>query len=332
MVLATGVIAAIASTVAGAQASPELLVANSILKDAPASGFVETAPSRSAGASGPIASTDIKAPAYDSLSALSLSFDAPGYQRYWVNKSAGGIVGIIGVAIPANVKPSTFLADFEKSMKESDAKTSNVKSMKDAKSASLTLNGAIIHEIAFTVGSRGYLVLGSGVVVSAASVEEMALRQQAYALAAPAPAAPVVTSAPVDAAAPAAAPATTPAVAPTAAPAILDTVTVAPAAPAVVVANAAEPASGNAVVRFLGLWLRIGFIGMILLGLASLGAHLARSAARRKSAIVTAGPVAPTAFATQQPVAAAAYPVANYPVANYPTMMEPLNPYVTTQR
>jgi hypothetical protein len=160
-------------------------MAKAIIRETPARGFAEVPPAAAgapAGASGPIVGAAIKAPAFDTLTGLSLSFDATGYQRFWVNKTAGGVIGIIGVDLPADLPASTFLNDFDKWAKLNNGRTTTLQDIAGAKQATLTIDQSTVSELAFTIGNRGYLVVGSGATVSAATVAETARRQQGFAL------------------------------------------------------------------------------------------------------------------------------------------------------
>jgi hypothetical protein len=262
--------------------SPELALAKGILRDAPAAGFQETAPGTTPGSSGPLVGATVKVPSYDALSGLSLSFEARGYQRYWANKTGGGIVGVIGVELPEGVRPATFVNDFEKWSKVYGGKPGSIKGFDGAKQATLTVSDSAVFELAFTVGNRGFLVIGSGAIVSDGTVLEVARRQQAFSMSQPVTA-PSATPAAAPTAAPAAAPA---AAAPAVAPAAQDPAVAAPkatAGPAVVPAatvdastpDVANPkyvsAGGDSLAkRFLRAWLRLGAAGFVFLGIGAL--------------------------------------------------------------
>jgi hypothetical protein len=300
----TGASAAFALGVGAQEAdSPELSMAKAIMRDAPASGFAETAASTRIGSSGPVNGAAMMSPGYDALSGLSLSFVSQGYQRFWANKTgAGGLVGIIGIQLPPTVKPSAFLSDFDKSMKALDTKSTSVKELKDAKQATVTISGGQMHELAFTVGSRAFVVVGTGNTVSQASVIEVALRQQGYAGA--------VGGAAESAATQTAARATTNA----------------PALPKV--APAQDTTVEGGFTRFLRTWVRFGCASLVIGGIAMLVKHLARpqmpAPAQPPAADPSMGILVPMAahsaptFASQQPMAAT-------PGYGYNS----LNPYVT---
>jgi hypothetical protein len=298
--------------------SPELSLAKGILRDAPASGFQETAPGTTPGSSGPLVGVTVKAPSYDALSGLSLSFEARGYQRYWANKTGGGIVGIIGVELPEGVRPATFVNDFEKWSKVYSGKPSAIKGFDGARQATLTVSDSSVFELAFTVGNRGFLVIGSGAIVSDATVLEVARRQQAFSMSQPATAPAAPAAAPQAApAAPAAPAAETPAAAP-AAPAAAKTPK---AAPALATVEASTPAVANPkyvtaggdslAKRFLRAWLRLGAAGFVFLGIGALIMRIGAPYKTPKTVAQTAAPAPMPVgmFGSQVPVAAARQPV-----------------------
>jgi hypothetical protein len=266
---------------AGAQTpdSPELTMAKSILRDAPADGFFETAPATTPGASGPIVGQAVKAPGYDPVSGMSLSFEAHGYQRYWINKTAGGLVGIIGVELPDGTKPDAFMNDFNKWAKQYGGKTSAVKGFAGAQETALAVNDSNLFELAFVAGNQAYVVVGSGAIVSSSTVLEVAQRQQAASLAAPTPDQPVAAESAADQAV-----------------AIEDQATV----PALALSSAG---SVGAAERFLGNFLRLGVASMVVLGIGTLmmrvGAPYTAAANRSKATRPVAQPTTQQ-FASQQ--------------------------------
>jgi hypothetical protein len=264
---------------AGAQTadSPELTMAKSILRDAPSEGFFESAPATTPGASGPIVGTAVKAPGYDAVTGMSLSFEAHGYQRYWINKTAGGLIGIIGVELPADTRPDTFMNDFNKWAKQYGGKTSPVKGFTGAQETALAVNDSKLFELAFVAGNKAYVVVGSGAIVSSSTVLEVAQRQRTASSAAPAAEQPVAAESAADQAVVIEDQATVPAVK-----ANTDTV--------------------GSVERFLGNFLRLGTASMVVLGIGTLmmrvGAPHIAAANRAKATRPVAQP-ATRQFASQ---------------------------------
>ena len=254
--------------------SPELTMAKAIMRDAPTSGFVETAASTRVGSSGPLNGAAIMSPGYDALSGLSLSFVGQGYQRYWANKTAGGLVGIIGIQLPADKTPSTFLDDFDTSMKALDAKAGSVKELKGAKQATVSISGGQMHEIAFVQGNQAFIILGTGATVSTSTVLEIALRQQGYAGASAGAAATAGTQ-------------------------TADRATTnAPTLPNISPAAAATTEGGFK--RFLRTWVRLGCASLIVAGIGLLVVHFARPKVASDEAAIDdsmglAGPMPQTA-------------------------------------
>jgi hypothetical protein len=270
--------------------SPELSMAKAIMRDAPTAGFAETAASSRVGSSGPVNGAAMMSPGYDALSGLSLSFVGQGYQRYWANKTAGGLIGIIGIQLPANVTPDKFLSDFENSMKALDSKAQAVKELKGAKQAAVSISGGQMHEIAFVQGNQAFVVVGTGAMVSPATVLEVSLRQQGFA-GANGPAAAAAATQSADRA-----------------------TTNAPEFPSV---DPTLASSDSTAKRFLLTWLRFGFASLIVAGVGLLVIRLARPQAI--AAVQTSGNLgdvlAPTAPQT--------VPTAVYSNSNA------LNPYVS---
>jgi hypothetical protein len=229
--------------------SPELALAKGILRDAPAAGFQETAPGTTPGSSGPLVGATVKVPSYDALSGLSLSFEARGYQRYWANKTGGGIVGVIGVELPEGVRPATFVNDFEKWSKVYGGKPGSIKGFDGAKQATLTVSDSAVFELAFTVGNRGFLVIGSGAIVSDGTVLEVARRQQAFSMSQPV---------------------TAPSAAPAAGPAVVPAATVDASTPDVANPKYVSAGGDSLAKRFLRAWLRLGAAGFVFLGIGAL--------------------------------------------------------------
>lgn len=109
-------------------------------------------------ANGPIESLDGTP---DPVTGLSLKFEAPGYQRYWVNRHTGEVRGVVAYLLPTRVKAAAFMKDWRDSAQVNNAPVSRSTAVAEGLSATFVLGRQPIHEVAFVVDGIGFVAVSA---------------------------------------------------------------------------------------------------------------------------------------------------------------------------